>query len=724
MRMPSTVFAVARYALVLGVIAGSVALLSADKKAVFSTHDKAYYADPSVIEYVQPGLVFSVVSAAIGSDGTVTVDYKITDPTGAPLDQSGVATPGAVSPRFALAFMGKGNTWFTSYWQSTSTNAATGFVSTRASGDTGGTTKTVAVGEYIYTFGNKATAGFDPTVTNRLIIYGSRNLTTWDLGTSYADTYYDFVPNGAKVTATRDIVRTASCNKCHDSLAFHGGSRRSVQVCVVCHQPQTVDTNGNSADFKVMIHQIHMGSQLPSVQAGTPYQLGSTDWSTVVLPSDPRRCTFCHESTTGATQWDNWETNPSRAACGSCHNDVNFASGKNHAGGLPQANDSQCTQCHLPKDGGEFDASIEGAHVIPENSVQVAGLNVTLVKVTSGNAGQKPTVTFTVKDNNGNNIPMSTMATGSLSLTMVGPTTDYGTTNFGSDTTSTPGYVTESTVAATASCGGDGTCTYTFTHAVPAGSKGTFAIGAEARLTTTLQAGTVNQQSVEYGAVNPVIYFSVDGSPVTPRRAPVGMANCNNCHAKLELHGGLRNNVAYCVFCHNPSNTDFTTRPTSVVAADKSQPNQAINFALMVHKIHTGMNLEANFNQDYAIVGHGGSHNSFGAAYATVPAAIPNTGVRFPAMSPTGAVHDTTDCALCHVNGSESVLPVGLNNVTDPQGLMNPAPATTSACTACHLNMSAFAHAAANTDPKFGESCAVCHGAGAAYDPAVVHAGQ
>ena len=32
-----------------------------------------------------------------------------------------------------------------------------------------------------------------------------------------------------------------------------------------------------------------------------------------------------------------------------------------------------------------------------------------------------------------------------------------------------------------ATCGSDGTCTYTFTHAVPAGAKGTYAIGIEGR---------------------------------------------------------------------------------------------------------------------------------------------------------------------------------------------------------------------------------------------------
>jgi OmcA/MtrC family decaheme c-type cytochrome len=143
------------------------------------------------------------------------------------------------------------------------------------------------------------------------------------------------------------------------------------------------------------------------------------------------------------------------------------------------------------------------------------------------------------------------------------------------------------------------------------------------------------------------------------------------------------------------------------VAADKSQPNQAINFALMIHKIHTGVNLAA----DYTIVGYGGSHNNF-------------NDVLFPAMNPQGNPTDVTNCTLCHVNGSEANFPIGKNQVTDPQGLLSPAPATTSACTACHQKTSAFAHAVSQTDPKFGESCDICHGSGAQFDVDQVHAGK
>ena len=150
---------------------------------------------------------------------------------------------------------------------------------------------------------------------------------------------------------------------------------------------------------------------------------------------------------------------------------------------------------------------------------------------------------------------------------MAGPTTDYGYTIFGTrhdvNTRLCDGERHE------ASCSAAGTCTYTFTHAVPAGATGTYAIGLEARRTETVLAGAPNQQSIEYGAANPVSYFSVDGSTVAPRRLVVAETNCNQCHVELSLHGTLRNNTLYCVMCHNPSNTDASTRASATVAAQQ-----------------------------------------------------------------------------------------------------------------------------------------------------------
>jgi len=746
MRLSPGSCAASRCGLVLlGVgLAVSIGALHAQRKSPFNPHEKAYYADPAQVVYVQPGLTITIVSAKIASDGTISVDYKVTDPNGGPLDRTGVVTPGAISLSFLAAYIPKGQEQYSSYIVRTVTAASGGASATQAAADSGGATTTVSTGEYIYTFATKAPAGFDPTATNRIGIYGSRNLTQWDLGTNYADATFDFVPAGGTPTP-RDIVRTADCNSCHGlpngmtsvtgsaGLAAHGGSRRDVQLCIMCHQPQTSDPNsGNLLDMKVFIHKIHMGSSLPSVQAGKPYQIigfqnSVNDFSTVVYPADVRRCQTCHNPKNGAAQTNAWISEPTRAACGSCHDDVNFASGANHAGG-PQIDDTQCTNCHIPQGELPFDASILGAHLVPTDTPltyplnpdpMIASVKVTITGVTNTSAGQKPQVAFTLKDLNGKALAPSNLT--SLTFTMAGPTSDYGYTSFGSDVT-TPGYVSESATAAP--CDGNGNCTYTFQHAIPAKATGSYAIGVEARRSETVLPGTVTQMTVQTGAPNQVVYFSVDGSTVQPRRTVVSLSNCNQCHVSLQLHGALRNDTAYCVFCHNPSDTDASTRSSATNPADKAAPPQGINFAMMVHKIHTGENLEAEFNQNYVIVGFGGSHNDFGAAFASVPASIPNTGVRFPAMGPTGAVQDTAECYVCHVNGSESVLPIGKNQVTDPQGLLNPAPATTSACTACHLNQSAFAHAVSNTSSQFGESCDVCHGTGAEFSATQVHAGQ
>jgi OmcA/MtrC family decaheme c-type cytochrome len=448
-----------------------------------------------------------------------------------------------------------------------------------------------------------------------------------------------------------------------------------------------------------------MGSSLPSVQAGKPYQIigfngGVNDWSTVVYPADVRRCETCHSQTTGAAQATAYLTRPSSAACGACHDDVNFASGKNHPGG-PQPNDNQCNICHIPQGELEFDASIKGAHVVPVDSQMLSGLVVELTKIANNLAGQTPVVSFTVKDKGGKAVALSSL--GTLTFTMAGPTSDYGYTSFGSDVTTT-GYVSESALGA--SCDGNGACSYTFKHAVPAKATGTYSIGVEARRTETLLPGTTKEQSVTYGAINKVVSFAVDSGAAQPRRSVVATTSCNQCHAFLSVHGSLRNQTEYCVFCHNPSTTDAAQRANASNPADKTQPPQGINFNLLVHRIHTGENLPPS--RPYIVVGFGGSHNDF-------------SDVRYPALAPNGAPGDRRNCSMCHINGSEQNLPTGLNAVVDPQGPINPVQAVTSACTGCHLDTATASHALSNTS-SLGESCEVCHGSGGAFSVSKVHA--
>jgi hypothetical protein len=108
-----------------------------------------------------------------------------------------------------------------------------------------------------------------------------------------------------------------------------------------------------------------------------------------------------------------------------------------------------------------------GAHVVaadaaafyPQNpDTLISGINVVITGVTNNNAGSAPVVAFTLLDNNKNPIALS--ALGSLAFTMAGPTTDFGYTIFGTNT-STPGYVTESALTA-AKCDTNGNCNVFF----------------------------------------------------------------------------------------------------------------------------------------------------------------------------------------------------------------------------------------------------------------------
>jgi OmcA/MtrC family decaheme c-type cytochrome len=193
------------------------------------------------------------------------------------------------------------------------------------------------------------------------------------------------------------------------------------------------------------------------------------------------------------------------------------------------------------------------------------------------------------------------------------------------------------------------------------------------------------------GGVNKLVSFSVDGSPMQPRRTVVSLQNCNSCHSTLSVHGGNRNQIEMCVLCHNPNATDSSMRPAS------KNPPQAIDFRTMVHKIHTGENLTS----DYTIYGYQGSVNNFNI-------------VTFPG--------DRRDCATCHVNGSvELPLSPNLLPVTTPRDYLTTTPPATAACLSCHTLKSAAAHALSNIT-ALGESCDACHGPNAEFSVDRVHA--
>ena len=240
---------------------------------------------------------------------------------------------------------------------------------------------------------------FDPTLTHRVVIQIAGNAR--GTGTNTADgvqvapavplknpvdIIYDFIPaTGQPVTTAntqREIVKVSACAECHNKFTFHGGnaltgvggSRQDTRMCTVCHTDQrkygraeatTTATgytgtvyriDGKSAlDLPTFIHKIHMGEELTK----TGVTIAGVTANEIRYPQLITNCTKCHDGTPTAknatAQGDNWKTVPNIAACGACHDGVNFAtgqgttlSGKNtgHGAGGAQADNSKCSSCH------------------------------------------------------------------------------------------------------------------------------------------------------------------------------------------------------------------------------------------------------------------------------------------------------------------------------------------------------------------------------------------
>jgi len=652
------------------------------------------------------GLVLDVTSASISSTGVVTADLTITDGAGEPLDRTGQFTEGAISASFLVAHLAVDGAGAPGQYTSYTTRVQTapgGATATQASGESNGTWVEVGVaqGTYRYTFDTNVTVA-DATETHTVGVYGSRTFA----GKSYGDDdTYHFVPAGGAAVA-REVVTDASCNTCHAELSAHGGARKSLALCVTCHTGQTTDPDtGNTLDMRVMVHKIHSGEELPSVAAGTPYQIvgfQSTvhDYSTVVFPQPINQCDSCHQG----AQADNWTTNPSAPACTGCHDDIVFSettplpAGKTyHTGGL--ASNAPCATCHAP------DTSIEPivqTHAVGKYDPAFTP-EITIISVTSSGPGQRPVVAFAVTVGGApRNILASPLQ--SLRATFAGPNTDYAT--YWQSTIQGSGGTPP--VAFGDPANGVFTWTAPVAAAIPALATGSYTIGFEGYVTP---AGTTDR----IAAVNPLFAFAVTDATPTPRRHIVALDQCDGCHKKIEAHGGSRTNPDYCAMCHNANNTNDERAPH--FEGPGEQYVYTVSLENMVHRIHMGEDL----TQSYVLGGNP-------APKDTNPLGFPvDFGeVRFPAPR--------SRCSMCH-DGDSYVLPLPgtgrlprfdeiriceedetddgdaycapLEFTSDQTFPMAPASA---ACLGCHDALDTVAHTQIMTSASGAESCAVCHG--------------
>ncbi len=641
-----------------------------DTANIYQPDSVEYYMTADQLAWIRPGVNITIVSVTDVAPGKKPViEYTLTDDMKQPLDRLGGTTPGTISTSFILSKWDPATRNYVPYtWR-----LRNGVNNPAA--DQGGSTADLAVGRYKYTFGTTLPADMDAAATNTLGAYGSRNMTGILSKNYYApNVFQEIRADGGTPGAVWNVMDVAKCNACHDPLALHGGTRRQVKNCMLCHNASIAPdaTSGESFDGKIFFHKLHRGKDLPS---GKAYYAGG-DWSTVAYPQDMRNCTNCHDPK--APEENIWYTRPTRAVCGSCHDNINWATGENHLG-LPQINDNSCKNCHGATMYAEWDASVKGAHVVPAKSTQLKGLKATFVSATNFVAGQKPTVTFKITNSDGSVVNGTKLNT--FSPILAGPTSDYSA------------YWREAGLTTGVFDSVAGTTSYTFTNAIPTNATGTWAISLDAYRNVSLKRGDGGPDlTYRECAPNPVWYGAVTaGGRVTARRTIVSMAKCNLCHDQLALHGGQRLVIEECVICHNPVKDDSAQRPADQGLAE------SVDMKRMIHRIHTGEELA----QEYTVYGNGRSRHEYNE-------------VRYPG--------DRRNCVACHTNMNTAGLPTGgvLDTVTLRDYYTPMGPGTTS-CLGCHDNKDSINHALLNT-AKFGEACGSCHGTNSEWSPTVVHA--
>ncbi len=690
---------------------------------------------------------------SVSTSPDFTVHFSVVDQDDMPF--TGL---GASEVRFTLAKLVPGTSGDADHWQSyinrieqpggvgPGTEAKL-----QATAERNGTFVNHQNGSYSYTFStpifsvtDPVTIDYQPDLVHRVAL---------QLGGEFAplNASYTFIPatGATEGLNQRKLVTTETCNTCHGELALHGGGRVEVDYCVTCHNPGTADAqSGETVDFKVMIHKIHRGSDLPSVEAGNDYIIwgfrnSEHNYSKVHYPQSINNCSKCHDDQNSSTpQAANWFERPTLEACGSCHDDIDFSAGVagGHEGGVVTDN-SECTTCHAPD---RVAGSVQESHALPALA-EAEKFQFNILSVSQSAPGEFPVVQFSITDPTNGDAPYSLAGlnwNGSggnsrLNVLLAWNTLDYANNEAGRAPATAASFN-----ALNATDNGDGSYTVTSTIAIPPSMTGSGAVALEGRAAGDLDGdGSYTDRIPITGAVS---YFAITDSSPEPRREVVDSSKCQNCHGErdgLSFHGGSRtDNVQLCVMCHNPNNTDLAMRPTDPDATDNESNSAAadgleertIDFKQLIHAIHGANKKE----QPFVVYGFRNSVHDYSDAH-------------FP--------NDSANCLACH-NAASLSLPLKsylLGSTIDSQATVNtsspfgssdlvPAMAATdhsddenisptaAACASCHDSSLAQSHMMQNGAAfnalqgeldagVFVETCAVCHGPGRSADIEQVH---
>ncbi|WP_299788014.1 OmcA/MtrC family decaheme c-type cytochrome [uncultured Shewanella sp.] len=509
-------------------------------------------------------------------------------------------------------------------------------------------------GNYSYIFSSKFDGlngvRYMPGATQRVVIkLGGDTLPD---GTPLPTTnqHFDWSDSG-NISYTRNLITMETCNTCHSDLSFHGSKYNEIETCVTCHNADRVSNPDNI--FPQMIHAKHL--------TGFPGELAN--------------CQTCHAGNESLSENMNWNRVPGMEACGSCHTDIDFPSGRGHPA---QSDNSNCVACHNPdwtssvhNDGGDDEA-------LSQFKAEI---------VSAGLSGDTVTFSITLTNPATNTV----YADSADKLDFIDDLRVYG--NWGTSFDYAPSAKSIKLQQVPPLSGSNGNYTYTISGlTIPAGSesdKGVLAI--QGKLCSS-QGKLGDCEEGEFSTVNIKSshqFFSAAELTDTGRRVVVTNESCGSCHGiqALNFHGARNDLEGQCQLCHNPNMT-----------ADAAAANPSISSADYKHLIHA-------------------LHSAQREGYETLnyPGQIGN-------------------CAQCHISDGDGLLSISLPLYSGvrPLAMDNGSftSATAAICSDCHSGETAKNHMiqqgavfmGSEADATAGtESCSTCHGTGAPVDISIVH---
>jgi OmcA/MtrC family decaheme c-type cytochrome len=233
----------------------------------------------------------------------------------------------------------------------------------------------------------------------------------------------------------------------------------------------------------------------------------------------------------------------------------------------------------------------DGTTLTAEQIEQIGGLVATIDAVTLS-AAPSPIVEFTVKTSHGG--PVLGLSPGVVRFTVSKLVNDptkrsasrwqsyvnrIGTLSAGSPAVLPSAIQANTETAATARWTELGDGRYRYTYAVDLDNvTSPLAVTYEPSLTHRVGLEIrMSGDAEELAPDNPVKDFVPDGGAGSGHKLVADTANCNDCHKRLDLHGGPRRDTEYCATCHNPATIDPDT-------------GEDLGFAYMAHSIHSGEN--------------------------------------------------------------------------------------------------------------------------------------